>query len=772
MRLRLKPVVWFVLCASGGMALPSHAQLSGNAALPEAMDGIWGLRLAPQISETPVPAGSSPATAALAESLTATTDTDVSLKGNAQLRRYAASVAGDALHYDVDSDKADAYGHVRIVDNGDVFVGPDAHLYVGANEGYINVPRYRFHLTGGWGSAERADLLDKERTVVHQGTYSTCNCEGSPGWYIKASEFDLDTGKDEGIAHNGVLFFQGVPLLASPWLSFPLSNERRSGFLPPTFSVSSTNGVDIAAPYYFNLAPNYDLTVTPRIMSNRGEMLSFDYRYLQPKDAGTISAAWLPHDDITHTDRYSIALNQTWNLGAGFGAYVNYNRVSDSAVVTDLASGIAFPTGSTTLYQQEAGLTYSNGPWTVLAREQRWQSFESDDTYNREPQVNVRYARYDVGGFDFGAEADATRFSISSSDLTQGSRFVFNPYVAYPIERPGWFITPKLAWHFAAYDLTSIGTDVPAGEPKTFSVNVPTFSLDSGMRFERSVKLFGQDYIQTLEPRLFYVYTPYRNQAYAPLFDTATADFGLPELFMPNSFVGNDRVSDASRLTAALTTRFIDPGSGDERARLVLAQQYDFVTPHVTLGVDDPLSTVARTDVILGASYKLATDFSAEQAVEYNEANDYLSHAEAGFGWAPGKQQVLNVAYRYTRSNSTLDYEPVNQFIVSEQWPLGHNIVSVARVNYDMGVHRLIAGLLGLQYDADCWSLGVAFEKYTNATSSTTSPSTGTRVLMQLQLKGFSQVDNGLLNQFRASVPGYTPEASPAAPVSRFSDLP
>ncbi|MDI7047473.1 LPS assembly protein LptD, partial [Escherichia coli] len=173
----------------------------------------------------------------------------------------------------------------------------------------------------------------------------------------------MDTGSDEGIAHNGVLFFQGVPLLASPWLSFPLSVARRSGFLPPTFSFSSTNGVDVALPYYFNLSPNSDLTLTPRIMSKLGEMFTADYRYLQPNDSGSISVAWLPHDAITNTDRYSIAVNQTWKIGSGFGAYVNYNRVSDSTVVTDLASGVAFPTGSTTLYQQEAGLTYSNGPW-------------------------------------------------------------------------------------------------------------------------------------------------------------------------------------------------------------------------------------------------------------------------------------------------------------------------------------------------------------------------------------------------------------------------
>ncbi|MGF6770343.1 LPS-assembly protein [Paraburkholderia sp. GAS199] len=761
-----------MLCAYGCTPLFAHAQLSGDAALATRIDGDWSLQIAPQLDEQAMPLGARPATTVVADAVTATTGTDVSLKGHAQLRQYASTVKGDALHYDVDSDMADAYGAVRLVDNGNVFDGPDAHLLVGANEGYISVPKYRFYLSGGWGSAQRADLIDSERTVVRHGTYSACQCEADPAWYLKASEFDIDTGNDEGIAHNGILFFQGVPIMASPWLSFPLSGARRSGILPPTFSVSSTNGEDIALPYYFNLAPNYDLTLTPRILSKRGEMLSADYRYLGANQSGSLSFAYLPNDRITHTDRYSISLDQHWNLGSGFGAYVDYNRVSDANVSTDLASGVAFPTGSTTLYQQEAGLTWTNGPWSVLAREQRWQSFSSDSTYNREPQVNVKYARYNVGGFDFGAEADATRFTLPGDDTTQGSRFVFNPYVSYTAERPGWYITPKLQWHFASYDLTSIGSDAPAGQPKNFNVNVPTLSLDSGLRFERGVRLFGTSYIQTLEPRLFYVYTPYRNQLFAPLFDTAQADFGLSELFTTNSFVGNDRVSDSNRVTAALTSRFIDAASGDERARFVLAELYDFRTPQVTLASGDAVGTVARTSVVGGAAYKIGAGLSTEQAVEYSQANHYLTHTALGFGWSPARGEVLNVAYRYTRANSTLDYEPVNQFIVSEQWPLTRHVVSVARINYDMSEHRLIAGLLGLQYDASCWSLGLALEKYTNATSSVTAPSTGTRVLMQLQLKGFSQIDNGLLNQFRANVPGYTPETPDTTPTSRFSNYP
>ncbi|TKC86045.1 LPS-assembly protein LptD [Trinickia terrae] len=761
----------FLFTAPGLWPACAGAQLTGDAAGPQQLDGPWGLRLAPQIGEEALRPGDRPAVAAIANQATGTEDTDLSLKGAAELRRYDSVTTGASIHYDVDSDLVDGYGDVHLTRNGESFAGPEAHFRIDANEGYMSVPKYRFVMTGGWGSAQRADLLDAERSVLLDGTYSTCQCTSRPAWYVKASRLDIDNGSNEAVAHNGVLFFQDLPILASPWLSFPLSDARLSGLLPPTMSIGSTNGVDLALPYYFNIAPNYDLTVTPRIMTKRGEALSADYRFLTPSNTGEIALTYLPNDAIAKTNRYSITVNDHWNLGSGFGAYVNYNRVSDSAVETDLGAGTVFPTSSTTLYQQEAGLTYGDGPWSVLARVEHWQSFSSSLPYNREPQVNVQYNRYNIGGFDFGAEADASRFTTSTADATQGNRFVFNPWIDYAIVHPGWYVTPKLQWHFASYDLTSIGSDAPSGQPKVFNVNVPTFTLDSGMTFERSVRLFGQSYIQTLEPRLYYVYTPYRNQLFAPVFDTAEADFGLAEIYTPNSFVGNDRIADANRLTAGLTTRFIDPASGDERARFVIAQQYEFRTPRVTLVDDESIADVARTGLILGASYKIAGNVAAEQAVQYSEANDALTHAVAGFSWKPAPGKVLNFAYRYTRATATLDDEPVNQFVVSSQWPLAHNISGVGRVNYDMRSHHLIAGLAGLQYDAQCWSVALALEKYTYETSSSTL-ATGTRVLMQLQLKGVSKIDNGLLEQFKADVPGYTSPAADTAPLSRFSDYP
>ncbi|MFL6703582.1 MAG: LPS-assembly protein LptD [Paraburkholderia graminis] len=767
---RKRRLVAALIAVPGLVPALAHAQLVGEAAQPQPIDPPWGMQLAPQLEDHVLQPGQKPATFVLGDSTNGTTDQDMAVKGAAEVRRGTVVIKSDALHYDQDSDMADAYGQVHISNNGTTFAGPEAHMRVDSSEGFMTAPKYHFNVTGGSGSAERVDLLDNERSVFTKGTYTACACADNPAWYIKGSEFDFDTGADEGVAYNSVLFFQGVPVFASPWLSFPLSGERRSGILPPTFSLSSTNGFELSVPYYFNIAPNRDLTVTPRIISKRGVQLQSTFRYLSPTYSGSITGEYLPNDRLTKTNRYALYIQHNQNFGNGFGGYIYYNKVSDNTYPEDLSSSSnQFMNGTQLLYQQEAGLTYNSGPWSVLAREQHWQTLTpSVAPYGREPQLNVRYAKYNVGGFDFGAEADYTNFRITTADMTQGQRVMFNPYISYSVVGPGYFVTPKVQWHFASYNLNNISNDVPAGTPKNFTESIPTLTFDTGLIFDRSVRLFGEDYIQTLEPRLYYVYTPYRNQQSAPLFDTAESDFGLAEIFTPNTFVGNDRIADANRLTAALTTRFINPATGDERARFVIAQQYYFRDQRVTLTPTQTSTQATHSDLIVGASLKLGAGFASETAFQYNADNNQLVKTSVGFGFSPATGKVLNVAYRYTRANTTLDNEPINQVLVSGQWPLAHRVFGVGRFNYDLGGHRIVDGLVGLQYDADCWTLGAGLQRYANGLNTSGQHQSSTRFLAQLTFKGLSSVDNGLIAAFRSSVAGYTPLPPPPPPESRF----
>ena len=750
----------------------ARAQLSGAAAVPEPLlapwdAASWGLSLAPQLEEHPLQPGQEPARFILGDRARGTVDRDVDVQGRGEVRTDRLVVKGDRLHYDQDTDVADAYGNVLIVNGGDTYAGPEAHLHVDATQGYMLTPKYRFNATGGSGSARRIDVLDPERSVVDHGTYTACQCEAHPAWYISASRFEMDNGSQTGVARNAVLFFQGVPLLAAPYMSFPLNDARRSGFLSPTFGFDSHNGADLAVPYYFNIAPNRDFTLTERLIERRGVQSTGDYRYLSSHYSGEARVEYLPNDRLTQTSRYAVFADHYQDFGSGFGGYLIYNRVSDNTYPEDLASSNTLVVnGTQVLYQQEAGLTYDHGPWAVLARVQHWQTLPpSTPPYEREPQLNVKYNRYDVGGFDYGAEADYSRFKITTADTVEGQRVYLDPYLSYAIVRPDYFITPKVQYHLASYSLVNTSP----GQPSQLTSSIPTLSLDSGLQFERNVQLFGQDYIQTLEPRLYYVYTPFHDQSQIPLFDTAEADFGLAEIYTDNTYVGNDRVADANRLTAGVTTRFINPATGDERARFVVAQQYYFRDQTTTIAGQTP-DQATHSDLLFGASVKLAADFASETAFQYNADRGQLVRSTAGFSWSPEDRKVLNFAYRYTRPSTTLNNQSINQLALSAQWLLTRRWYGVGRVDYDMDAHRVVDGLVGFQYDADCWTFGLALQRYANGVNTLGQPNTGTRVLAQLVLKGLSSRDNGFIQQIRASIPGYVPPPPPPPPQSRFTN--
>ena len=775
--------VVIALCAASSVAgflvpVSGFAQLSGDAARPVVLEPDWGFSLAPQIVERPLKDGQVPGTFSLGDRVDAVSQRDATITGNGELRRYGTVIKADKLHYEGDTDVADAYGNVHINDGGNIFVGPRASMQLESRAGYMLSPTYQFGDTGAGGKAERVDMIDEERTTITRGTYSACDC-ADPSWYVRASRFDMDQGDNSGTAMNGVLFFQGVPIFASPYLTFPLTNQRQSGILPPTFTVSSSSGFDTTIPYYVNIAPNRDLTLRPRILQRRGVQLGADYRYLAPTYAGTATVEYMAHDAVANlNNRYAIFLQHEQNFGNGFSGYINYNRVSDKTYTTDLSSNNSIIyNGAQLLFQQEAGLRYDNGPWSVLARVQRWQTLQSTTPpYSREPELDVTYSKYDVGGFDFGAEANYSRFRSTENNMPEGERLFLNPYVSYPIVRPGWFVIPKVQYHLASYNLSPIPSSIDPSEPQTINsrninLAIPTLSLDSGLKFERSISVFGRDYIQTLEPRLFYSYTPYRNQNDIPVFDTAQADFGLAEIFTTNTFVGNDRIADGSRLTAAISTRFINPNTGDERSRFLIAQQYYFRSQQTTMP-NLTTADAARSDLILGASFKLTDTFASQNAFQYNPDSGKIDRLNTGFAWSPEDRKVINVAYRYTRATSTL-YDSngqIKQAVLSAQWPLLRNVYAVGRINYAFDSNRLVDGLLGVQYDQPCWTLGLALQRYANGITTSGAPASGTRFLAQLTLKGFSNIDNGLVAAFRSSVPGYVEPPPPPDPVSRFSN--
>ncbi|MEC5215729.1 LPS-assembly protein [Actimicrobium sp. GrIS 1.19] len=673
-----------------------------------------------------------------AEQMTGRPDRELQLDTKVEIVRGNTTITADHAKYHIVEDEVDADGNVRMTRSGDVYTGDQLKLNVDAGEGFVTHPTYKLLRNNGQGHADRINFEAEDRATVVDGTYSTC--EGpDPDWYLRSSRLALDTSRDVGMARNTVVYFKGVPILGSPQMSFPLSDARKSGVLPPTVGATSKGGLEITVPYYFNIAPNRDLTVYPKIIAQRGLQLGASARYLDPSYAGETRIEALPSDREAHADRWAVSSIHTQTLTPGLTLNWNINAASDDNYRTDFANTM---TGaSQPLLLRDLNLTYSTAYWTAIARTTNYQVLQDPITpiarpYDRLPQLNFTAARPDVAGFDLALDSELTRFWHPT--LQRGDRVYVNPKISYPIIAQGYFFTPKLSFHATRYNLDTVANP---GDNNTPSRALPTASLDGGMVFERDAKFFGKAMTQTLEPRLFYVYTPYRDQSALPNFDSGVADLSFAQLFSENRFVGNDRISDANQITAAVTSRFIEP-SGIERARVAIGQRYYFAQPQVTLGT---AITDSRSDLLLSASGMLSQSFYAETNMQYSQSQHQLDRANYGVRYQPGPMKVLNLQYRQDLAN---DLE--KSVDVSTQWPFAQRWYGVGRINYSIKTRKIAEGLLGMEYKADCWIFRIVAQRIPTATLQAT-----TSLFFQLELNGLSKLGSNPLAALRSSVPGY-----------------
>lgn len=689
-----------------------------------------------------------------AETMSGRPDRELQLDNNVEIRRGQTAIKADHALYLQVEDEVTASGNVWIKRFGDLYQGEQLKLNMSSGAGYVTHPTYRMEMNNAQGKAQRIDFENHERAVVHQGTYSTC--EGpDPDWYLQADTLKLDIGRDVGIASKALVYFKGVPIMGLPLMSFPLSGARKSGVLPPTIGVTSKGGVELELPYYFNIAPNRDLTLFPKIISRRGLQLGAEGRYLGQTYAGQTRIEVLPNDQQTNTNRYSLASthNQTLTPRLGFGW--NLNRASDDAYPSDFAQTIT--ASSQRLLPRDVYTSYAGSYWNAAARMTSYQLLQDTVVplarpYDRLPQLNFHAGRQDVQGFDWDFNSEYTRFFLSEEELAKralgerqrGNRLVINPQISYPIVRPAYFITPKLSLHATSYQL-----DAPTGSTSSTSLTrtLPTFSLDSGLTFERDTTFFGREAMQTLEPRLFYVYTPYRDQSLFPNFDSAEATFNYAQLFSENRYSGSDRISDANQLTAALTSRYLDP-NGTERLRLLMGQRYNISVPEVRLNSSSPIQE-SRSDLLLGASGRVTNALRLDSGVQYSVNQSSLTSSYLGAQWMPAPKKVLNAEYRYVRKESTT-LQLLKQVKLSGQWPVADRVYAVGRVSYSLPDKKLVDSLFGMEYKADCWIFRVVAQRITTAT--TTANST---IFLQLELNGLSKLGSNPLDALRQNIPGY-----------------
>jgi len=684
-----------------------------------------------------------------ADDITGRPDREVTLVEDAELVKDKTKVKSDTACYRQVENEVEADGNVRMWRYGDYFTGQHLSLNMDSGKGYVTDPTYKMEINDGRGSAERIDFINPDEALVIDGTYSTCQAV-HPDWYLQSSTMNLDSGRDVGTATDTIIYFKDVPILGTPAMSFSLSGARRSGWLPPTPGFGSKGGAELLVPYYVNIAPNRDLTLYPKWIPSRGFQFGANGRYIGETEAGTYTGdtflEYLPHDKQTDTARWQInssheqALEKDWTFGW------NVRAASDDNYPNDFAKTVAGSAERQLL--RELRTDYRGDFWSVTARVQKYQVLQDPAAttdpslfvprpYDRLPSVNFTAAQYDVaGGFDWQLDAEATHFW--HPDLIRGIREVLIPQISYPIVGSSYFITPKLMLNAATYQLAPFQGQGAQDMTRV----VPTGSLDAGLVFERDANLWGRVMTQTLEPRLFYVNTPYRDQSQLPNFDTAAATFNFSQLFSENRYIGSDRIGDANQLTAAVVSRFLEE-NGAERLRLAFGQRFYFRDQRVQLDASTPVDD-SRSDILLAAAGRISEKWSFDSAVQYDTSQRQVTSSSISMAWRPAAFKLLNLGY----SNQVGSFRNVD---VSGQWPLGRRWYGVARVSYSTLDKKIIQSLFGLEYKADCWVFRMGAQRFV-----TTATNASTPIFFQLELNGLSKLGVGNpLEALKNSIPGY-----------------
>ena len=733
------------------------------------------------------------------------TDLETRIEGHAEMRRLNAVIHADRLEYYMPDDRARASGSVRLNHRGDVYEGPLLELQVDAFEGFFTTPTYSFLKNDTYGTADRVDFLDSDRSVVHNGSYTSCHRLPGPSWLpdwvLKAATLELNEDADVGVAKNATLTFKGWTTPSLPEASFPLSDARKSGLLPPMFGLDSQSGIQYSQPYYWDIAPNRDATITPTLMTKRGIDLDTEFRYLEPSYRGVVQLSGMPDDELRGQSRWGgvwthAGLHDTGIPGVGpVAVNLNLNRASDDNFWQD------FPGAPAPLQQRllpgDAAVAWNRDSFTAVLREQRWQTLQEVTSpiippYDRLPELNLRYDKPNFyKGFDVVLEQDSTKFWADSGLTGQpnAKRVYGLAQISRPLQTPGWFVTPKLQLHSAAYEF-----DQPLANGATAAhVTVPTFSLDSGLTLERETEFFGRKFTQTLEPRAFYVYTPYRDQSQLPLYDTGATDFNFATIYTENAYIGHDRISDNNLLTLGLTSRLLDPDTGAEALRLGFAQRLRFRDQNVTLSTTEPLNVIPpntyRLDQeLFGATVNLTPKWTVDTTVQFDPNTHLSDRASVGTRYSPGNYRTVSFNYSFQRTVS-------DQFEVAWQWPLNNlwgdlgldlgpgrgqgpgRWYSVGLLNYSWFNKSMVNALVGFEYDAGCWIGRIALSSLqttgsTVAATTTTASTPHTSISFQIEFVGFSRVSalGNPLRMMKMNIPRYQNLRDPTQGPSPFSN--
>ena len=677
--------------------------------------------------------------------------------GKAQLRRRGVYVFADELRYWADGEQIQASGNVRAERFGNVVWSDELKLRQQDSTGYADNARYQLQLA----SKAKADPFDPLATVrgavpargsasrilfEGQGKYrrqdsSFTTCEpGRDDWFIKTGDLELDFNRNVGVAKHSTVDFLGVPIAYAPWMDFSLDGSRKSGILPPTFGSTSNSGTELTVPFYWNMAPNYDWEIAPRMMSKRGVAFNNLFRYMEPGAVGEIRAEWLPDDRIADTNRYSAELKHAQVFSPNWSGTLQLQKVSDDNYFTELSNRVS----STSLVNlpRIGTLTYAQPDWSLTGRVERYQTLQDPlapvtAPYFREPQLLFNGNTLGVGGSELAMLGEYVSFGHPT--LVNGKRSMLYPNVALPLQTHYAYITPKVGYSYTRYDMAA--NPATGADKVSYGRSLPIVSVDSSLFLERDDSWFGSAFVQTLEPRLYYLYIPYRDQSMLPNFDSSEMDLNFAQLFTENQFAGYDRINNANQLTAAITSRFLENATGRERLRFSLGQRYYFADQKVTL--NNPVRKSNSSDLLLGLGGQLADSVSAEGNWQYNQSDEASERFNVDLRYRPSLGKAFNVSYRFER-------QMYRQVDVSAQWPVWRNWWGVGRMAYSLNDSKTLEALAGLEYNAGCWMVRVGGQRFVTDVDKMSSG-----YLIQLELTDIARVGTNALEVLSRSIPGY-----------------
>lgn len=727
--------------------------------------------------------------------------------GNASIHQGKQDILADTLEYDILNDELHAIGNVRIQADNTKLTGPELRLKLSENIGHMReasismttpaipsrqpkntVSSETFSRSLGDMQSQyigddntytsdfglpisdsdsnssknpmtlntfvrppraRGDAKDiffegENKKRLTDARYTTCDA-GVDDWYIKASEITLNDYTDTGTAENARIEFKGVPILYTPWISFSFNAQRKSGFLAPTVGSTSRSGFEVLTPYYWNIAPNMDATLAARALSKRGLQLQGEFRYMEENFSGSSNVEYLPTDSLTNQTRYFANLKHQHRFNNGWSAGYSFEKVSDDQYFSEMTTRIV--TTSRVNLPQQFNVDYADDTWRFNAIAQKFQTLRPDSfPYERLPQLSLIGNKY-YGDVNLNLYSQFVAFDINKDaplvpgqPRVTGNRTTLYPSISVPFNRPYGYLTPKFGIHHTNYSLN----DDPNNE-SSYQRTLPIFSLDSGLYFDRDFKIANRGYSQTLEPRLFYVYVPDRDQSKIPVFDSGLSDLNFSSLFSENQFVGNDRINNANQLSFALTTRFIESSTGQQRLSASIGQRYYFNDQKVALNYNDPTSFRKNnsSDIIAGLSGQLKNSWIIDAFWQYNtdDSNSVRSTISGRYNPEPGK--VLNLSYSYRQDS-------IDQGNVSTQWPLGKGWYGIGRVNYSFRENRIIETIGGLEYDAGCWQARSVMQRVSTATADANYA-----LFFQLELGGLASIGANPLKVIQRNIPGY-----------------